>query len=724
MALRPAGIASKQELLQLRGVDQVSQLAESYKDVDHVPAIFISTRTNHTRGKLKWDKYVKQVKEECPDVQGLLLSTEWKKWELFITDCWQSLATGRLATFSLPFVDCELPQDPDETLAADGTKMPSFPYWKARFGAECVAPVVQGTLTSRAPRYSIILELDRKVRDMELPKYCHELPPENAGLNQTMSHNMPFNYRELTLLYIHQCFFTHAIQSNPSDPIKSQYAPSFLAGYRSACDLLGLVRKQFIAFPQQIARFWVLWTHAFSSAVMISSIVTHASRSKVAPAALLELKAAYDLFEKASAYGGRAVKFLPIIRRLLNKAQRVFFDTSNGNPPLGPNDIFRPSNADEEDEMSIFGGKTHVVTTKVTKPATARSPAGSARSSQSPSGSPQQAFTTTNPVFAGVHPSLISEYNGFDGHISAQISNAYHSDSASFSQTLMSPPPQHNPNPLQRQQQEAEQQRLQQEMEQRRQQELLQQQMRQQEEEEKRHILAQEYESQQRLHQQHHQSMAYEPRYSTSDHIPTHGVPAPVPVQQHSKHTLSHSRSRSNVHRMDYQEYSPEARYQYESQHHPHAQPSSQSIPHPPAHHLHSHSQHPQSQSHPQHEMYPIPPEYMQHQTAPLSPDVLSPTSPTHPHHPFSPEAALEPHSNSHPTYWSHHAPPPPSNGVVYQEQQHHNMHPMAVPHQTVQQHYTPEAAMRGIAAEDPRLQETWQSYMSKMGSSRHFLED
>lgn len=120
-------------------------------------------------------------------------------------------------------MDCELPYDPDQTMADDGTAQPSckltsdshpssgdvqeahaqrplppVPYWKARFGAECVSAVVQGTLTSRAPKYSIILELDRKVRDMDLPLYAQGSPPENAGLAQTMSHFMPSNYRELS----------------------------------------------------------------------------------------------------------------------------------------------------------------------------------------------------------------------------------------------------------------------------------------------------------------------------------------------------------------------------------------------------------------------------------------------------------------------------------------------------------------------------------------------
>jgi len=78
------------------------------------------------------------------------------------------------------------------------------------------------------------------------------------------------NANNLALLYIHRCFFAHAISSHPLDPIKSQYAPSFLAGYRSACTIIESVKQQFSLFPAQIARFWVLWTHAFSSAVGVT----------------------------------------------------------------------------------------------------------------------------------------------------------------------------------------------------------------------------------------------------------------------------------------------------------------------------------------------------------------------------------------------------------------------------------------------------------------------
>ena len=43
---------------------------------------------------------------------------------------------------------------------------------------------------------------------------------------------------------------------------------------------------------------------------MLGSVVTHGGVTKTAQAALGEVRLAYDLFEKAAKYGGRAVKFL------------------------------------------------------------------------------------------------------------------------------------------------------------------------------------------------------------------------------------------------------------------------------------------------------------------------------------------------------------------------------------------------------------------------------
>ncbi|KAI0783269.1 fungal-specific transcription factor domain-containing protein [Abortiporus biennis] len=373
-------------------------------------------------------------------------------WEIFITDCWQSLATGRLATFSLPFVDAELPSDPDQTIAEDGTPQPSFPAWKAKFGKECVSAVVENCLTTTAPKYSVILDVDRKIRDMELPKYAQaDHAPKGVGLGQTMSYFMPKNYRDLTLLYVHRSYFARALSDFPTEPMRSPFAPSFLAGYRSACSLLGGIREQFSLFPVQIARFWVLWTHAFSAAVMLGSVVTHGPATKIAQAALSELRSADELFQKATEHGGRAIKFSPIVHRLYEKAYVAF---TQG---LQRKDIFSPRDPEGEkhDELSIFSGRTRTVATKSPKslnntrsmsqskqsphssqssPSHLPSPmeTHSSRSSQSPHGTPQEGMSGTPPTLIrasveaygnSVHPMLIDQMRALEGQLETQISS-------------------------------------------------------------------------------------------------------------------------------------------------------------------------------------------------------------------------------------------------------------------------------------------------------------
>jgi len=74
--------------------------------------------------------------------------------------------------------------------------------------------------------------------------------------------------------------------------------------------------------------------------------------------------------------------------------------------------------------------------------------------------------------------------------------------------------------------------------------------------------------------------------------------------------------------------------------------------------------------------------------------------------------------------------PPAPTRGYEMPPQQQHQQHGVQQlnqhmhhinlqlgQHQT--EHYTPDGVLRGIAAEDPRLQEHWQSYMAKVGSAR-----
>lgn len=88
----------------------------------------------------------------------------------------------------------------------------------------------------------------------------------------------------------------------------------------------------------------------------------------------------------------------------------------------------------------------------------------------------------------------------------------------------------------------------------------------------------------------------------------------------------------------------------------------------------------------------------------------------------YSPTVAYDPDLHSQaavPQYWT-------SSGEAlhYQQGIPQQYSASALPqHVRSQDHYTPEAALRGIAADDHSLQETWQSYMYNVGSPRQFLE-
>ena len=54
---------------------------------------------------------------------------------------------------------------------------------------------------------------------------------------------------------------------DPDNPLRSPFAPSFLAAYASSIKLLRNVRVCFEHTPGQVLRLWPLWTHCLTSAV-------------------------------------------------------------------------------------------------------------------------------------------------------------------------------------------------------------------------------------------------------------------------------------------------------------------------------------------------------------------------------------------------------------------------------------------------------------------------
>ncbi|KAJ6564638.1 fungal-specific transcription factor domain-containing protein [Mycena capillaripes] len=288
-------------------------------------------------------------------------------WDLFVADVWTSLNTGRPPSFSLAYIDCSFPKYEDAK-ARDG----AFEMWQFRFAAECVADVTARTLTAEAPSYATIMELDRKVREFPLPLF-DDAPPDDVGAS--LQRCVLEHIRETVLMYIHRSFFAQAIIEQPVNPLKSTYAPSFLAAYRASATILKSVREQFAVMPNACARFWTMWTFAFSAAVVFGTVVTRGPRSPLASAAMAELEQACVLFSKAAVYSRRATKALPILTKLSEKARYALAqaqsDPSGGETAgvlwnmtgvLGPTgQPVKVKKEEPDDELSIFAGHTRFV---------------------------------------------------------------------------------------------------------------------------------------------------------------------------------------------------------------------------------------------------------------------------------------------------------------------------------------------------------------------------
>ncbi|KAJ7779019.1 fungal-specific transcription factor domain-containing protein [Mycena metata] len=293
-------------------------------------------------------------------------------WDLFVADVWTSLNTGRPSSFSLAYIDCSFPTyETSGPKARDGV----FEVWHFRFAAECVAEVAARTLTAEVPSYATIMELDRKVREFSLPP-LEDLAVEDVGAS--LQRCVLEHVRETVLMYIHRSFFAQAMIEQPLNPLKSTYAPSFLAVYRASATILKSVREQFAVMPNACARFWTMWTFAFSAAVVFGTVVTRGLRSPLAAAAMTELEQACILFSKAAVYSRGATKALPILTKLSEKARNALAVAQNDpsgaengvlwnmTGVLGPSGLpAKVKNEEPDDELSTFAGHTHFVSGQV-----------------------------------------------------------------------------------------------------------------------------------------------------------------------------------------------------------------------------------------------------------------------------------------------------------------------------------------------------------------------
>ncbi|KAH8830763.1 fungal-specific transcription factor domain-containing protein [Flagelloscypha sp. PMI_526] len=289
-------------------------------------------------------------------------------WELFSNEMFYCIGLGRPPSIRLSYIDTELPSDVG-IVDPDGSPLVGFYRWKHEFVKECYSDVIEATLTAIPPKYDEILDLDRRIRQKPLPLHLNTVhkPDEDQYVSPRVyfQSNVLGQYRSVILVYLHRSFFAQALLDHPINPLRSPYAPSFLAAYRCASWLIKGTTSYYERYPDLASRLWHPWTHLFSSAIIVGSIVTHATTSSLADNAFVELEMACDVYEKGvvNAPSPRVRTGWRILQSLRSKARDLYSQHRSGMvaPPKGLT-INTPNYG--EDELALFGGQTRILVSK------------------------------------------------------------------------------------------------------------------------------------------------------------------------------------------------------------------------------------------------------------------------------------------------------------------------------------------------------------------------
>ncbi|KAJ3855656.1 hypothetical protein EV368DRAFT_34161 [Lentinula lateritia] len=289
-------------------------------------------------------------------------------YELFCSEQFHSLAIGRPPALRPSYVDCEFPTDDVPMMDEEGKLQMGYFQWKYEFCRDILAQVLELTLTAELPSYQTILDLDRKVREKTLPAHL------NVFMSAEDEHCTPAaymrrcnlgQYRSVTLLFLHRSFFAQAMLDHPVNPLRSPYAPSFLAAYRCASGVIKSSLNHYDRFPDLCRRWWNVGSQSFLilNQIIVGSIVTRSPSSAMAPNAFIELGLACDLFEKCNSDSRRSRSGLAILNRLRDKAFQIFSQLRSGTSPI-PSSLSVGRDYGD-DELALFGGQTRVLFSKL-----------------------------------------------------------------------------------------------------------------------------------------------------------------------------------------------------------------------------------------------------------------------------------------------------------------------------------------------------------------------
>ncbi|KZT22488.1 hypothetical protein NEOLEDRAFT_649926 [Neolentinus lepideus HHB14362 ss-1] len=165
-------------------------------------------------------------------------------WELVSQEFPMSLSTGRPPSTHWDFANCKVPTaEPDQVVDL----VDEYSTWRYTFQRDIWWKAVRLTIAGQAPNYRAILDLDRKLGSITMPKSLKaESEPTEldyyepaACMRSLFANHIQYYVR----MYIHRPFFAKAFLDHAEDPIHSPYGVARRC-CASASSLCGCTRLQ------------------------------------------------------------------------------------------------------------------------------------------------------------------------------------------------------------------------------------------------------------------------------------------------------------------------------------------------------------------------------------------------------------------------------------------------------------------------------------------------
>ncbi|KAL5504537.1 hypothetical protein ACEPAH_7198 [Sanghuangporus vaninii] len=259
-------------------------------------------------------------------------------WELHAIDVWKSLATGRPVTFTPSVIDCELPEDTDAGLRGGSDNLDLTLRVRYGYIKEVMSEIITKLNSTRAIKYSEILMLDQKIREYDpqgnfSPNTRGSHPDHNVDSICSLVQLHQLNLmKDITLLLLHRSFFTHALVEDPTNPVRTQFGPSFLSMYRSAASMISNIQREIEGRSHYVMRCWPVLGHTLHATVVLGSIAACGTASALAPQAFIHFDNALKLFPALQMHPFYEIA-MPLLMRLREQALQALAKHGNEIPP-------------------------------------------------------------------------------------------------------------------------------------------------------------------------------------------------------------------------------------------------------------------------------------------------------------------------------------------------------------------------------------------------------